>query len=107
MILTKEIERTLIIEYWLDDLDYLECLEQHLRCEIVEGDNTEFVTEVLNEVHSLVVHELNARYKEQAEQQRFIEAFKEVFADEDVKKYWEKDEEVLHKFFNGGNNYVE
>ena len=99
MLLTKEIERELIIEYWTYGTDYLECLEDHLRCEIVEGDNTEFVTDVLNEVHSLVVNELNARYKEQAEQQRFMEAFKEVFKDEDVKRYWKKDGEALQEAF--------
>lgn len=97
MILTKEIERELIIEYWTYDTDYLECLEDHLRCEIVEGDNTEFVTDVLNEVHSLVVYELNARYKEQAEQQEFMKTFKEVFKDEDVRRYWEKDVEALQE----------
>ena len=74
MLLTKEIERTLIIEYWLDEDEYLQCLEDYLRCEILDGGNSEFVTEVLNEVHTLVVNELNERYRQQAEQQRILEA---------------------------------
>lgn len=120
MLLTKEIERTLIIEYWMDEDEYLQCLEEYLRCEILDGDNSEFVTEVLNEVHTLVVNELNERYRQQAEQQRIIEAkklndkerqeflkvFKEVFADEDVTRYWNKDEEALRKCFKRGKNHV-
>ena len=79
MLLTKEIERILIVEYWMDEDEYLQCLEDYLRIEILDGDNSEFVVAVLNEVHTLVVNELNERYRQQAEQQRILEALQACF----------------------------
>lgn len=59
--LSKEVERNLIISYWLSETEYLECLEDYLRCEIEDGEHNLVLNAILEEIRNLVLCELNER----------------------------------------------
>lgn len=95
--LPEKIREALEENYMKQSTTYLESLYCDIafaRLHALQKGET-YLEEMYEEIEELILTEIATRNKE-----RFLEAFIEVFGDEDVKRYWQKDEEALQEVIN-------
>lgn len=99
----EKIRETLEQNYMKQPTTYLESLYCDIafaRLHALQKGET-YLEETYEEIEELILTEIALRNKE-----RFMEAFKEIFGDEDVKRYWNEDQKAVYELLNGGKNNV-
>lgn len=101
--LPEKIRETLEQNYMGQSTTYLESLYCDIafaRLHALQKGET-YLEEVYEEIEELILAEIALRNKE-----RFMEVFKEIFSDEDVKRYWNEDVKAVYDMLNGGKSHV-
>lgn len=101
--LTEKIKKMLEENYMGQTTTYLESLYCDIafaRLFALQKGESQLET-LYEEIEELILSEITTRNKG-----RFLKVFNEIFADEDVKRYWNKDVEALHECLNGGKSNV-
>ena len=94
--LPEKIREALEENYMKQSTTYLESLYCDIafaRLHALQKGN-DYLEATYEEIEELILTEIATRNKE-----KFLEAFIEVFGDEDVKRYWGKDVEALQEAF--------